>query len=511
MASKRVTGPAPEGEEGRVLKVLLLDDQGEPVGEWHSNQIPEDPFQGMAGIQEPPFSMEQLVFLAEMHPVHASALDQKTADIMGKGWEWEPPEIKEEGTEEEAKPDEAARDDISNWFDSLADDDTSMEEIVAAAVLDKHTVGWGLIELARGLDGKIHKAYHVPAHTVRAHRDGVRLVQIRDNRKIWFQRWGVSDAMGEKIQVDAKTGSKTKITTPANELFVIKGTSRRSTWYGIPTYISAIGWITLSLAARDDNLQFFHNRREPRWAIILTGLQDDPDIEADLRRAFTVDLANPHRNILVPISGQGKVEFQKLSELQKDGSFDKLDERAGKHIMIAHRVPAERLANSQVGPLGGNATFAASRIYKEGVIAPEQEMLARRLNKLIEVEYQIATGNTAEWSLVMDDLDVQSDQEEVDLAVAKFKNNMCNLREAREMLKMGPLMDEDGEESIYNDYLFCELPTSAGGGGGETDPLAPPPGEMPDPTLGVLENDVQDLLTASREIHERLSELADDR
>src|SRR4051812_25126341 len=74
-----------------VMKVLYLDDQGQSVGEWASSQIPENPWDGqtLGGLQEPPYRLEQMVFLAEMHPVHSSALDQKTADICGKGWEWE--------------------------------------------------------------------------------------------------------------------------------------------------------------------------------------------------------------------------------------------------------------------------------------------------------------------------------------------------------------------------------------------------------------------------------------
>jgi hypothetical protein len=288
-------------------------------------------------------------------------------------------------------------------------------------------------------------------------------------------------------------------------------------------------------------------------------LQDDPDIEEDLRRAFTVDLKQPHRNILVPISGPGKVEFQKLSDNQKEGSFDKLDERASKQIMIAHRVPAERLANSQTGPLGGNATLAASRIYKEGVVGPAQEMLASRLNRLIETETVKSKGKKTTklrkakkeaqdegrgltWELKMADLDVQSDAEDLQLVVEKFKNNLVTLREARREMGLGPLMvkemeeefdeitgqqiknEETGEEieSEHNDKLFSEITSGGGGGAPGPNPFGAPDGSnagllpggiAPEDLLlargevAALNEDVRTLLRESSAISEQLEDI----
>lgn len=421
---------------GKVMKVLYLDDKGDSVGEWASSQVPENPFDGqMQGLQEPPFRLEQLLYLAESHPVHSAAIEQKTADITGQGWVWDP--------NEEGQSNDEGKDALEEWFQSLAPDETDMHEIIHSAWLDHETVGWGLIEVARDPSDIVQRLYHVPAHTVRAHRDGFRLCQVRDARKVWFRRWGCPDVNGERVVVDAKTGSKNPkaIKFPANDLLVIKKPSRRSSWYGIPGYISAVGFITLALAARDDNLFWFANRREPRWAIVLSNLADDPNLEEDLRRAFVVDMKQPYRNLMIPIQGPGKVEFNKLSDTKTDGSFAVLAERADKAIMIAHRVPGERLANSQVGPLGGNSTLAASRIYKDGVVAPGQELLNKRLNRFIKVEYPKTQGGVdPKWKLVMEDLDVDDDRQDLDMTVIAFHGNLINLGEARKKIGMGPLM-----------------------------------------------------------------------
>lgn len=512
---QRVTRAAREGAEdmvqkGKVLKVLYLDEKGEPAGEWASGAMPENSFDGltMKGVQEPPFRLEQLVYLAELHPVHSAALEQKTADVLGKGWQWTAAD------DDEGDPDQ--RELLSEWFEALAPDDMDMKELLQAVWLDFETTGWGLIELVRGPDGAVRRAYHVPAHTVRAHRDGYRLVQIRDNKEAWFRRWNSPPlASGRKVKVDAKTGSRSKVSTEANDMLVLKRPSRRSTWYGIPGYISAVGWITLALAARDDNLMFFQNRREPRWAIVLTNLAEGDDVEEMLRRAFTVDLKQPHRNIIVPIEGPGKVEFQKLADQRQEGSFDRLSERADRAIMIGHRTPAERIANAEIGPLGGNATREASRIYKEGVVGPGQEFLAGRLNRLVEIEWPIASGVPAEniqWKIVMDDLDLGTDAEELQQAADEFRANMCTLREARAKVKRGPLMakTEDGEEeeSPYNDMLWCELP----GTSPHDDPAAAPGTirrqEDAADAADALEKQVAQLIDSGREVERVLADLA---
>jgi PBSX family phage portal protein len=545
------------GADGRVLKVLYLDDKGESVGDWASTQLPENPWDGITAktLIEPPFPLPQLVFLAEMHPVHSSALEQKTADVTGKGWVWE--------AENPDRADKNLRDDMESWFQSLAPDEIDMRELVATVWNDVETTGWGLAECARDPQGIIKRLYHVPAHTVKCHKNGYALCQARDSRKVWFRRWGATDDAGNRVDVNMSNGAINNVPEDkkANDLFVIKKPSRRSTWYGIPGYISAIGGITLALAARDDNLYFFANRREPRWAIILTGMSEDTEIEEDLRRAFTVDLKQPYRNLMIPVAGKdAKVDFQKLSETAKDGSFSNLSDRADRHIMIAHRVPAERLANSTVGALGGNIAQEANRVYKEGVVEPSQEILNARLRRFVAIEYakfkneEPKPGTKNEWLIAMSTLDTRSEREDLDQAVIAFHGDLTTLREARHKIGYGPLMqpkkvaqyDENGQpvldpvtgqpvmavpsegtpiydesgkpvepedvESEHNEKLFTELPGASGQGGS---PGATPPGAgglLPRTSKSRgedLERYVRELLRSSREVYTALVEKAD--
>jgi capsid portal protein len=241
----------------------------------------------------------------------------------------------------------------------------------------------------------------------------------------------------------------------ANEVLVIKSPARRSTWYGIPTYISALGWLTLSVLARDDNILYFDNRREPRWAIILTNLDDDPNLEEDLRDAFRVDLKQPHRNIVVPIEGPGKIEFKQLTDLTKnDMSFDKLQDRAQNFILVAHKMPADRIGLTRVGVLGGSVTLDANRVYKEVVVQTGQAVLAARLNRFIKYEGPVKSPS---WAWYPNPLDMTEETDTSNIATQQFQAGGITLNEYRRRVGEPELPEVDPRGSMF----ITELATLA--------------------------------------------------
>lgn len=447
-----------ENKPGRVLKVLFFDEKGEPIGEPASTQLPEDPFHtrmDRSGLQAPPFSLEQLLFLSEVHPIHGAAIEQKATDVVGQGWKWE-------AKDDEA--DEAERDELEAWFSSLARGEQTMHEQLLVAQEDFEKIGQGMLEVVRDDAGEVAGLYHVPAHTCRFHRDGVRIAQIRGDKIVWFKRWG---APTDKV-VNRVTGSIRDAVPEgkeANEMLVIQKPSSRSTWYGIPKYISAIGWISLALAVRDDNLLFFANRREPRWAVILTNLEDDDDIAEDLRRAFTVDLKSPHRNLLIPITGNGKVEFEKLSSDRMDGSFEKLGQNADAQILVSHRMPPERLGFIKIGNLGGNVALDSSRVYREAVVEPTQSMLAARVNRFIDREYKRTERKDKDaplgWLWTPEELDLADETEDLKQAVMAFTAGLLRLNEARRRIGEDPYEPETADDAPEADTEDAALDDEA--------------------------------------------------
>lgn len=439
-----------EDAPGRVLKVLFFDEQGDPIGEPASSQIPEDPFNERydtrSGLQSPPFQLEQLLFLREAHPVHSASIEQKATDTIGQGWTWE-------ATNPDA--DEEERDDLEAWFQLLARGDQTMSEQLLAVQEDFETFGQGFIEVVRDATGNVNGLYHVPGHTCRFHRDGVRVAQVRGEKIVWFKRWG---APTDKVVHSGTGWLKDEDSIPedkvANEILVVQKPSSRSSWYGVPSYISSIGWVSLALAVRDDNLLFFANRREPRWAVILTNLEDDDDLQEDLRRAFQVDLKSPHRNILIPISGNGNIKFEKLSNDRMDGSFEKLGMVADTQILVGHRMPPERLGFVKVGNLGGNVAIESSRVYREAVVEPRQHMLSARINRFIEREYKRDERRKGDkdptplrWLWVANELDLDDEAEDLKEAVMAFTAGLITLDEARRRIKEDPCEKPEEQEA----------------------------------------------------------------
>lgn len=477
---KAVDAAVAEASTGRLHKVLFFDEAGTPLGDpAASTQLPENPFTNRMdrlGLQYPPFPLEQMILLAEQHPVHAAALEQKNVDTVGQGWTWEP-DADLANPNPGTPPDRADAAAIDGWLQGLAQGEETFHELLLRAWDDKLTCGQGYLELARDVDGKVVQVFQVPAHTVRFHHDGIRIAQIRGARMVWFKRWGAPpDAQGRVQQVDRQYGSIKPVEADgtvaipqariANELLVFQKPGRRSSWYGVPEYVSAIGWISLALSVRDDNLMFFSNRREPRWAILLTNLENDPNIENDLRTALAVDLKQPHRNLIIPITGNGKIEFKQLTSDTRDGSYLNLDDRADAKILVAHRVPPERLGMTKVGNLGGDVSISSTRVYKEAVVEPDQAMLKARMNRFIAVEYPKAAGRgpkttasalaaTAGWKWTPVAIDLDEESEDLQKGMDTFKTGMCTLDQARALANMDPL-----DPTVYGD-------PNAGGMGGK--------------------------------------------
>lgn len=428
--------------KGRITKVILAERPDGGAIAASSFQEPEDPFSyGANGLVEPPYNPAKLLDLSEKHTTHGAALEQKTADIAGTGWHWEK-KVDTASDEQQAQ--------LEEWFRGLADPtrDESTAEILTNAWLDLETMGHGMIEIGRDGEGKMQRIYPSAAHMVRFHKSGKKLAQGKVGKRVWFKRW----TPGDKNYIDRKKGNigpRTEVKMPGNELFILRRATKRGGYYGVPGYVSAIGWIALSIAARDDNIHFFNNRREPRWAIILNNLEDEGgDLEEQLRHAFSTSLKDPHRNLFIPIEGDGKIDFKQLTSDAKDVSFDKLQERAGSEILVAHRMPPDRLGAVRVGPLGGNTTVAASRVYKEAVVTTSQGILSERINRLIAAEGPIPPEQL-EWAWAPEELDLTEEAEDVTVVTNAFTSNIMRLDEARKKLKLPPVGKDEGGDSFF--------------------------------------------------------------
>lgn len=392
-------------------------------------------------LMTPPINLEQLVQLSEAHPMHGACLEQKIMDIVASGFDVSP-KSEEEEVEQKNK--------ILDWWEGMFEEYTSLE-VLQAMWGDYETLGWGALELARDVNGIIRHIYHIPGHTLRAHRNKELFVQRRQAKMTWFKRWGIEQtyyaSSGRKALKDID------ISKQANEILVFKKPCRRSTWYGIPVYISGIGHIALAVAARDFNVKFFENYREPRHLIVITGLDEDIEKTADdIELIWKTQLRdNPHRNVLLPISGDANVVIEKMGLPINDIQFSRLMEQTDSEILVAHRMPPDRLGIAKRGFLGGSVAKVVNEIYKDGVVNRGQRVLESRLQRFVEVEFKKEFGKEVQFKVDFKDLDVTDETMDVDIAINLAKFNLLTLNEAR--ARIGKERHKVFEDMTLAEYL----------------------------------------------------------
>ncbi|KKN68936.1 hypothetical protein LCGC14_0445930 [marine sediment metagenome] len=429
-----------------TVKVRVLKAKGDKAPpDLPSQQVEPDKFEnvyGDVGLVKPPYSFEQLSILAEKHPVHGASVEQKAADILGRGPHWE-------SKEAVADPNEEQREKLRGWLSGL-ERDATLGEMLNAMLQDYETFGWGILEVLRDVSGKARALVHVPAQTVRAHIDRRRLVQIVGIKRVWFRRWGAYGK--EDLPILAANGNRapkgTSVERLANDMLVFKKPSRRSAVYGVPGYVSAIGHIAMSLAARDYNIAFFGNAREPRYMVIAEGT-DEENVDATLdvlEEELSTQHGQPHRNLLIGTVGNTKIRIEKLTAVGNDEHFTRLTDTADGKILIAHRMPADRLGAVTRGTLGGSITKEISQVYRDAVITPSQHLTADRLSRFAEVESE---EEELDWRLQFDPLDLSDESEDVKTTVELLKADAITLNEGRERLGYGPRDDCDVTLSVY--------------------------------------------------------------
>lgn len=396
-----------------------------------SKQLPADPFSRLYseyGLVKPPYRLEQLLELKESNPIHCAAIEQKSSDIAGLGWHWVP----KQGVE---KPDEKQRAALEEFLASC-NPEATFREILQAVWDDVETLGWGIIEVVRNAKGIPVELYHVPGHTVRAHTDGIRFCQIRQEKMRWFKRFG---AEGE---YDLETGEPRRGLPEerrAGEVIVIRKPGSRSSYYGIPTYVSAIGAIVGSMAARDFNIAWFREKTIPDMALIVEGADVSDDLARELRAFFRVEARGQHHKLcILPIpaedgGGEVRARFEKLGSELKDASFRLYRQDNALEICVAHRVPPYRLGWPLTGVLSGAPVREMTEIYKRSVVQPGQEILEHRLNNQLFRAFEGELGEL-QWRWKLDEIDLTDQMQDLEYSIKGVQYGIFTPNEARQHL-----------------------------------------------------------------------------
>lgn len=407
---------------GQVVRSDILESFAIKSGEV-SRQIKEDPFSGQygtLGLVPPLYDPVALTRLLEMNTYHYRCVSTKARDVAGLGYELRP--IVENPSEEE-------REMLDEFFSSIQ---PSLSIVLTNLQKDIETVGYGALEVIR--EEYDPEAYpvnlaHIPAHTVRIHREGHKFLQQRGTRKRWFKLFGYDK------DVDMETGEERGLgeipaERRATEVFWFINYSPRSSYYGMPDIIPAIGAVLGDISRRDYNLAFFSNYGVPAYAVFISGNYDpgaeDPltgqtELEKAIEEHFREIQQKPHSTLVLSVPAIGgesdvKVEFVKLSADVKEASFRLYRQDNRDEILAAHGVPSYRLGITETGSLAGNIAKEATEIYKRSVVEPRQEIIEKVINQsLVWGAYEVT-----DWEFKLAAIDTRDEEHDLKVIQTLF-------------------------------------------------------------------------------------------
>lgn len=371
----------------------------------------------------PPYPPQSFLTLYESNPIFWRCVNQLATDVAGLGWRLQLQEGKKDNERELTRLKE---------FLTQPNSEDSFRSILKKLLVDWGTVGYCGMEVCRNKLQEVGEIYHLPAHTLRAHKSKKKYAQTRNNKKVWFKRFG------EKRDISSKDGKQRAGLGKdrANELIFYKSYYPKSGYYGVPNILSAVGDVIGLIGLRDYNLAFFENYGIPAALIVLEGdWEDGSDRKvSDFINKEVKGSDNAHRTMVITQPGECKFKYEKLGVEVKEGSFRLYEQARRDDILIAYSMPPERIGVRVVGKLGGNVAEEATKIYVQSVVEPLQLDLEDIVRKLLQSEI---------YELKFKDVDLRDYDKLVDRLVKEVQTSIKTPNEARNEIGLKPYPEGD--------------------------------------------------------------------
>ena len=434
---------------GNVARTDLLDSYAAKKEGEETRQMPIDRFREeykKEQLIQPLYSPETLASIIEVNSYHARACQVKARDTAGLGWTLFPLVDQPNSTDQER---------LEEFFNNQM----GLTRMFYQHQYDVEVISYGALELIREdykHDGEPSILNHVPAHTLRMHSSGEKVVQIRGNKKRYFKM------VGAEIDVDYKTGETADLGSldpddAATEIIWNSIYSQRSDYYGVADIVPCLGAVHGDISRRDYNLSFFENFGVPAYAVFITGDYDPgpideetgkTDLEERIEQHFGELAKDPHSTLVLTVpSREGspndvQIQFQPLAVDVKDASFRLYRKDNRDEVITAHGVPPYRLGIAETGSLGGSTAVESTKIYKSSVIEPRQEILEELINKWIVREGFEVT----DWEFKFQDIDTDDKMQDLQLVQALFGMGAMRIRDVIQLYG-----DQFGIEDDEND------------------------------------------------------------
>jgi len=339
----------------------------------------------MFDLVEPQYNLEVLSKIYEISPYNYAAINAKVSNIVGLGFDFietrKTIEAMEELSDEQVtrarRKLDRLRQDLHGWLEDCNEEETFKETLIKFYT-DIEATGNGYLEIGRTTSGKIGYIGHIPSKTMRVRRLRDGFIQLLYGKAVFFRNFG------DQETPNPIAGGLDR----PNEIIHIKKYTPQNNYYGIADIVSAANAMTGNEFAGKYNLDYFENKAVPRYIITVKGAKLSTESERKLLEFFQVGLKGKnHRSLYIPLppdSPDSKVEF-KMEPVEagtQDSSFNTYRKMNRDEILLAHRTPINKIGT----PEGINLAAArdADKTFKEQVCRPAQDILEKKLNKIIK-------------------------------------------------------------------------------------------------------------------------------
>ena len=408
----------------------------------------------MFDLVQPVYNLEYLSKIYEISPYNYSAINAKVANIVGLGYSFVETKKANDALDNitDKKQLERARrklnklrQDLDNWLEETNEEETFTETLVKAYT-DLEATGNGYIEIGRTVSGNIGYIGHIPSKTMRVRRLRDGFIQLLYGKAVYFRNFG------DQETPNPISGGEDR----PNEVIHLKKYTPMNNYYGIPDIIAAQTAMAGNEFSGKYNLDYFENKAVPRYIITVKGAKLSPESERKLLEFFQVGLKGKnHRSLYVPLpadTSDSKVEFkmEPIEANPQESSFNVYRKANRDEILLAHRVPVNKIGV----PEGVSLASArdADKMFKEQVCRPAQDILEKKVNRIISEKTDALMLKFNE--LTLTDEDTQSKIDERYLRMQVITPNEVRIRK-------GMIPMDGGDEVVDLQAQAAEIKAQA--------------------------------------------------
>jgi len=409
----------------------------------------------MFDLIEPPYNQEYLSKIYEISTYNYAAINAKVANIVGLGYDFIETKktndafdsiTDEKQLERARKKLNKLRQDLHAWLDTTNEEDTFTQTLIKVYT-DLEATGNGYIEVGRTTAGAIGYIGHIPAKTMRVRRLRDGFIQLLYGKAVYFRNFGDMDTENPIAGQEDRP----------NEIIHLKKYTPMNNYYGLPDIVAAQVALAGNEFSGKYNLDYFENKAVPRYIITVKGAKLSPESERKLLEFFQVGLKGKnHRSLYVPLPSDtpdSKVEFkmEPIEAGNQEGSFEKYRKSNRDEILLAHRVPIDKIGT----PEGVNLAVArdADKTFKEQVCRPAQMILEKKINKIFDEKTDALVLKFNE--LTLTDEDTQSKIDERYLRMQVITPNEVRIRK-------GMIPIDGGDQVVDLQAQKAEIKAQAG-------------------------------------------------